>query len=334
MKSIAIRARWAGRAIAFIALTGACTAASADEQVTLAQRYAPGKYVLTITMTLDQTAEIHDVSQPAQRNSKPIVADLDVGEPAEDGNRRIEMTFARVVEEQRVGLETAVYDSEGPAELQAAPLARLYDSMLQAKVTITLDASGDVVSVTGLDTLWEDIARQHADTEIGRLAQQMKKQMGDAMIRELFEEGAAMLPKESVGVGDKWNVELDVEIPPLGKIPYRADMKLNSVKAADGDRLAVIEIKGRAKLEERRESEMSGITLVVDEMEYKQTGSVHFWVGKGLPAASSLEQTATIQATVRRPNDQEVPMKINQKIVAATTLVPKAAATQPATTQP
>lgn len=321
--------RLRGLAVAALALAVLCTAATADEKVTLEQRYAPGEYVMTVTTTWDQTAEVNDVPQPAQRMSKTIVADLTVGKPDESGAREIVMAFSRIAEEQRIGLETATYDSEGPAELQSPALARIYDPMLHTEVKIVLDAEGKAKRVEGLDRLWETIAEQNQ--QIAPLARQMKTIMGDETIAAIFGEGVRLLPNKPVKVGDKWHAELDVEVPPLGKVPYRADMKLTLLKGSGEDRLAVFEITGKATINQPTEAQMLGIKMDVTAMDLKQKGNIHYSVGKGYPAASSLEQTADIEATVNRPSDQAVPMKIRQKVVAATTVVPKEPATQPET---
>ena len=329
MKSIATRALRVGHTATVVALAGMCAVAAADEMVTLKQRYAPGEYVMTVTTTWDQTAEVNEAPQPAQRMSKTIVADLTVGAPQESGEREIVMTFSRIAEEQRVGLETATYDSEGPAEIQSPGLARIYDPMLDAEVRIVLDVEGKARSVKGLNRLWETIAEQNR--QIADLALQMKAIMGDEMIAAIFSEGVRLLPSKPVKVGDKWQAELEVVVPPLGKIPYRADMKMTSIKASGEDKLAVFDIRGEAKIGEPTEALMLGIKMIVTAMDLKQKGNIHYRVGEGYPAATSLEQTADIEATVNRPSDQAVPMKIHQRIVAATTIVPKPAATQPAT---
>ena len=289
---------WATAVVA-LAVSAASAAEGTGDKVLLKQKFTPGVWLMTTSMKLDQAVTIDGTPQPARQLVQTFVWSLDIGQPDKDGVKTIQIALKQAKQSVARGAETASYDSTGPAEKQEPQFARSLGPVLKAKIKATVGADGKVASVTGLNEIWDALAKDTPDA--ATFATQMKAQMGDSNIKDLLGKPAEMLPEKAVGVGDEWPPTLKFVMPAGAESEVKQTCKLQEVQTATAGKVAVIQYEGSGKITKETSVPMGPVTGKIQNMLSVQKGTVKFNVDLGLVDSLAVTQEGTTTFTVPGP---------------------------------
>lgn len=201
--------------------------ASAEEKVTLALKWQPGKaYLYTqdmnMSMTMKQGDQNMDMKQTMKQSYRNTVVKVDKG-------NEVTMSFdTSAMKMVMNGAPMLDLDSENPETLKG-PQAEIIKQMLDIKVTALYDEKGQVVEVRQPEG-GGDMVNQFMDADT---LKQMMKTAND------------YLPAKPVGVGESWEATTKMPMKQLGgDIKITMKMKLEKLGEADGKKLAEISYTG------------------------------------------------------------------------------------------
>lgn len=200
------------------------------------------KQLLRVTTFQDQ--EISGAGMPApmkqQTRQQQDIA-IRVVKEAEAGGKELEMSYARMLTESKMGEMTMMkFDSSSStAEDASNPVAPMLRAMAGAKFRLTVDAQGQVTKVDGVRELTDKLASQVPPMMRGML----DGMLNDDMVKQMASTPAA-LPGKPVKVGDTWPFKQELAMGPLGKLNLNLTMRLKGWEEHDGKRCAVIEQNG------------------------------------------------------------------------------------------
>lgn len=258
----------------------ASAAESGAPKVSLKQQYPAGSYVMTTTMSGDQSMSVDGQPQPAQEMKQTFVVTMDVGEPDPAGVRTMQMAFSHVKQDITVGPQVMSYDSQGPADKQDPNLSRAMGPVTKAKIAVKIGADGKVVGASGMDEMWDAMAKE--TPEMAGFARQMKGQMGDATIVDMVAKPSQMLPSGPVGPGDAWEPSIRINVPGIGELQVKQFCKLVSVEKTPAGSVAVIDYEGTAQSEKETTANMGVAGLKIRSAVFKQSGQMRFNVDTGM----------------------------------------------------
>lgn len=227
--------------VAAMALAGN---ARAEDKVTFKKAYVPGSYKSTLVFLKEGKTKAGE-NELASKTEVTMAMAWKVAAPDKDGTTALTLQFKRFALSFTVSGQTQAYDSDKPDANTMPPgsnMAEMFGKLVKAVITATVAQDGKVKDVTGLDSMWDELAK--ANPDVSMQAGFMKKQIGDAMIRGMIEKLVSVAPDKPVGVGEEWSIELPVEIPVAGKITVKSTYTLKALE--DGNKTAVIDAKGRS----------------------------------------------------------------------------------------
>lgn len=162
-----------------------------------------------------------------------ISQSLTVGVTKEPGsdNKAAEVKFAAIKGSMSMLGQVMTYDSTDPAKSQPF-LQQAFGAMVGKSFTIVYDKEDNFVAVRGIENL--------APTPLGKTQAMDGKQMAE-MFRKSMDMG---LPKTPVAVGDTWEFEEKMDLPPIGKLVIKAKGKFDSLNTAKGAREAKLVFQG------------------------------------------------------------------------------------------
>ena len=135
-----------------------------EPKVTFKQAYPPGKYVMTQIQTMSQHLTGKDLDQELSW-STTVDMMMEVSEPDLDGRKTIKMGFTRWQADQGgilIDTDDPPVRSMGAAlgtETARRTMDKLYRALLEAQLTIEIDAQGKVTKVTGIEEMFDAVAR-------------------------------------------------------------------------------------------------------------------------------------------------------------------------------
>lgn len=258
--------------------------------------YAPGHWVFTQALESRSDITVDGAPRPGQEVDQTMVLDVRVAEAAEGPGRTVALSFRGIRQRVRVGKHEMTFDSEGPAEKNSERLAGILRPMLNARIVIRLDAEGKVAEVSGLDAMWEKITERNKS--LAPLLTEMRKSLGDAMVRNLLVRANVLMPGKEVAVGDSWQAATELPIPMVG--PVQAEYRCTLAKvdpSAAGE--AVIGFEGRVQRDEPAPDVPVGSAKVkVMELEVSQSGQMRLALQPGMVTAQSLAQESSMTMSV------------------------------------
>lgn len=261
----------------------------------------PGKYVMDMTIDMDQTIKAEQQPQK-QKIAMLMVLSMDVGRPNAQGDSSMSMAYRRFKQDVMQGGKTVLsYDTDLPAENQDKDLGRVLRPMVGATFTVTLAADGTVKSATGLDELWDRLAKENKDdAKMAQMLAGMKKQMGNDMIKQMAGRTAQGLPARPVAVGESWTTDLKMPIPFAGESTMQMTSTLKAVEPGPPP-MAVVDYVGKIKAGQGKSTQMEGTELTIDKLEMDMTGSQRIDPATGIAASASSHQKGLIVTTIKTP---------------------------------
>ncbi len=327
----------------------AAPAAPTGKSVLLKAVFVPGDYLVTRKTAMRQKVTVDGVEQPTQTMQATITMRQTVGQPSAKGVQSIGIRFQRVQLHTTVGSREISYDTDGPDSKAQEALAAVYRTLLAAKASLTVNADGDVVAASGLSAIWDELAAK--TPRMTPLANQMKAQMGDAFIRELFASVALDLPDKPVALNGEWRRDSKMTLPFLGVADFKSTSRLKAIEQTPAGKVAVINIAGTIRTTEKNKTELRGVRMIFTKVDLTQTTKLRLNTTNTLLHNVNLVQEGTMEGKVfasRRDKgkaadrdsttdagedtDEEEgeTIVVNQKVTVSVTSKPS----PPATTQP
>jgi hypothetical protein len=294
-------------------------AAAAADAVTLRQRYAPGRYLMTADWTTTQTTSLAGRPQPPRRIKQLLVMRLTVAAANARGVQEIAIDVVRVRHEVHSGGRKISYDSAAAPERQDPDLARALKLLSRARATLAVGPGGRPLSAGGLDAVWDSAARQ--ELLPAELARRMRQRIGDRKLLEIFRARDALLPERSVAVGDTWSGQAEMHLAYAGEVTYDLEAKLDSLS----DGAAVLSFTAGAESDTPARADVMGVNLVSRQYRLKQSGTATFDTRSGMLTATSVDQTTSMQFDIKAPDGTPTAILLTQKATAATKLKREAA---------
>lgn len=213
----------------------------------LQQKYAPGTYY---TVACIDTRKLNPVAaQPSSRQPAPeenqqqiLIMKNVVNPPDEKGNKTVTMTYARIQQtEILAGRKTAEYDSHTPGRNAPVP-ETCFRPLLNAKITVILDRENHVVTLEGLENVWDDV--QTTDPTAKAMIKELKQQHTNASIRKAILSYNSFLPNRPVAVGQIWS---NPKFFPSIRGNFTGDLAVSfaSVEQEEGREQALIVFSGK-----------------------------------------------------------------------------------------
>jgi hypothetical protein len=166
-------------------------------------------------------------------------------ESADSKGLKLSFKFDRVNQNFKMGFMSAAFDSDDPENEDASPqLAAPIKEIVGQSIKVHFDDKGKVTSFSGMDAIGEKIEALQANP----FAMQIRQEMTDARGKIIWGDSLYVLyPWKKVGVGEKWNRSLTIDLPRIGKITTDYECRLDSIKEEGGRKVAVISFKGTSR---------------------------------------------------------------------------------------
>lgn len=298
-----MRAMWVGAVVL-------AASAALGQTVRLERKYLPGNYLLTQETRMQQ--DISSGSETAhQEMTMRAEMLMQVSEPDTQGNTTMRLRYRNLRQTMNMGDRTLVYDSADP-DRQAPELASTLEPLLGAEITVSIDGAGNVVSVRGMDEIWDRMAQQ--SPQFAQTAAIMKQQMGNQTIRHMLDRTDQMLPQEPVAQGDRWQSQMTVTLPFVGELTYEQDSRLEDIRQAEGGQIARIAYTARITTSQPTTTEMDGTELTVQSVDLRQTGTSEFDVAMGQVRSETLRQEGQMRMSVPGEGGEPQTMTVDQNM--------------------
>jgi hypothetical protein len=312
---------------------GALAQEAGGEKIVFKRLYSPGKYLMTQTMTMNQTVATGQMQQE-QQIAQTVVVGMDVAQPDKDGNVKMVITFRQIKSKTTAGAQTITFDSDLPADKQTSPLAKVFGPMLKLKIEVELGPDGKVRKLTGFEKMWDEIAK--SDPAMAPMMGELKKQFGDQMARDLVTKSFEMLPTKAVGAGDSWKTDMPLNVPFLGEIKAGYDCKVAAIEKTRDGKVVVVDMTGSLVKDTPTPTTMGQAVLTTKKVVMKQSGQMRINVDTGVPVAQTLRQQGEMLMSMQGPDGTAMDMEIKQDMQMQATVkpdpgeAPGSPATQPA----
>lgn len=277
----------------------AAMASSQAETVTLKTRYEPGTYVMTTKTDMDNITTMPTGETMDQKITVMMVAEMEVSQRAADGTQTIRVTFKRVAQSVAGAGMAMAYDSANPASGDRM-LATGLTAMLEHPMAVTMDANDKVVSVSGMDEIWDSMAAENP--HMAQMARGMKEQFSDSYVSEMVDWSSNMMPSAPVAVGDSWNTERSLTIPMLGDLAAKQKCTLKEIKSTPAGQVAVIAFTSTMEKDQAQSPQTAApMPMTVSNIKIGQTGTMEMLLDSGMPQSFLAHQKMSMNMSVTPP---------------------------------
>jgi len=193
------------------------------------------------------------------------------------------------------------YDSRNPIKNPTKTdkmLERMFDKMIDKPISVVIAPDGSVKSVTGMDAIVEDMSRAVAadGPTAAQAGAAMKRQFGDAAMKNTLEQSFKIYPANVVKIGDSWNSETTMMTANMN-IDFNTKSTLKEIEM----RNAVVAIESDIKMSSDAKGKIAGT----------QVGTVIIDGTTGLPLTADMSQNAKGFIVMQGIN---VPVKLTGKM--------------------
>ena len=289
---------------AALAVTGVCLAGAkpGGKKITLKQKYVPGNYLQTISMEVDQVAQVGGHEIRTQITLEYTIG-VRISKPDKTGAKKMTWEYKRIKQTIATHRGKMSYDSAAPKKGDRN-LGKVIGPLTKAKITIIIGPDDIIKTVTGMGKVWDELAKKDP------VLAGMRTSMGNKMVKDMAEKVGQYLPGKPVAVGEEWVNKNDLDVPMLGKVKVEMKCKLKSIKAAAGEKRAVISVTGKHELAAIR---LGGTT--VRKLVITMTGENKLNVDNPMLSTTTLTQTASVEVVMpdQRPGGQFPVMEMKSK---------------------
>ncbi len=274
------------------------SAAHAAETYTLRQTFKPGTYYLVMNIDLRQSKDVESEKAAGQAspemNTQQIwIVKMVIGEPDEKGNKTIAVTYERIQQKTNVGDKTIQeYDSKAPR--RQAEITDIFSPLLNANITAVLDKNDDVVSIAGLQGIWDGV--QKADPANQSLLEMTKGSFNEEAVKKMILFHRDYLPPQPVAVGAAWTRTQNVPSP-SGNAAMDLEMTFAEVEQNAGRTQALIAFAGKTR-ENVEPATSPADAASKPTMDMQQKGMLRFDLSTQRVSEVNMIQTTTMTLPV------------------------------------
>jgi hypothetical protein len=189
------------------------------------------------------------------------------------------------------------YDSADPSSghpMMAAGMAPMIDKPLSVK----MDATGKVVSVSGINEIWDAAAAE--DSRMAAMAEAMKEQRGAGYITNMVTWASKMMPPGPVAVGASWDIERPEEMAMLGELAVKRHCTLKEIKSTPAGQVAVIAFTSSVQKDKvERATPGAPMTMTASNIKMDQTGTLEVLLDSGLPLSFAADQKMSMDMLMK-----------------------------------
>jgi len=300
------------------------------ETVLLRQTYTPGAYLQSIRMKMDQTVQMGEMQMP-QKMHMQFLVDVRISKPDTAGNKKMTWKYKRIRQSVQMMGMTMTYDSAAEKPQNPA-MAQALEPLLKAEIVLVIGPDNKIKSVRGMDAVWKDMASKNP--AMARMAGQMRKTMGDEMIKGMVEKFSELLPGKAVAVGDTWNAKMKMDVPVVGASDVMSTYKLKRLERGPRGRVAVLEVKSRMESKGPQKVQAGAGQVTLRKLRVETTGQTRVDVSNPLLLDSTMTQKGSMEMEMDAPPDQPGPISFKSQFTSTITIQCKPApktTTAPAT---
>jgi len=253
-----------------------------DPKITLKVKYPPGKYEMVQEQNVNFKAEIEagEMTLPLDGDQKNIMVNIiNVSKPDENGNTIVNIHTKRIRDETSRPVWKVV-DTDNPASLPTGPQGKMLNSLLKADLAIRFDRNWNVLSVTGMEEMWDQLVA--SDPASAPIVSEMKKQMGGEAMARIVSESMKLAPDKPVGIGGIWYSEMEMPFPIVGNMKCESKCKLISLENTNQGQIATIKVFGVFTSEDAKGMNIGPAFMEVNSIEFELNGYEKVNVDTGL----------------------------------------------------
>ncbi len=139
-------------------------------------------------------------------NEQTFIMDYTVKEIASNGDTFLEAIIEHVKVNQINPMASMVYDSKEPSKNTAG--SEMYDYIVGTTVMSQLNKNGELVSISGFDTMVDKMVEKMPEVPMiskDQMKESMRTQFGDESMSNMFSNIYKIYPNKAVKVGDSWS---------------------------------------------------------------------------------------------------------------------------------
>ncbi|MGA2265281.1 MAG: DUF6263 family protein [Phycisphaerae bacterium] len=277
--------------------------AGQNEKIALKSCYAPGTYVMTMKTDADSTSTMSTGQAMAQKIKMTMVWEMEVGERDANGLTTVRTTFKRMAQSAESNGMVMAYDSADPQATNPM-MEKLYAPMIEHPLVAKLDANNKVVSVSGMDEMWDAMSAENP--QMARMSQNMKSQFGNNSIARMMDWASEMMPSGPVAVGNTWENNHSQSMPMLGSMELKQKCTLKEIKSTPAGKVAVIAFTSNAEKDKGEGSETNaGMEMTFNNIKLSQNGTVEMLVDSGMPLSSLVDQKMSMDLSMKPKETSE-----------------------------
>jgi hypothetical protein len=287
-----------------------------EPRIRLIQKFPPGKYRLEViqTMTVKGILTAESSRVKTSESQEKWWYEIDASEPDASGQTTCIATFKRIISSDSEG---SSYDTDDPYSLSPYDFEQIIRKIMVNKQYIfKLGQDGSIVSVEGLDRLWDSISNEvsrevakldpmnaRRAAQVGRQVVQQLKQEADALgdkdyIKSLFELVYDIMPDQPVGVGAVWHKVTSENIPLFGAAEHSDEFTLREIEQNAGMRIAHITCVGSIRQEQGKKTQLGPVSMTINNAHSKRKGEIQLNVDTGLVISSRDEFDGVMEASM------------------------------------
>ena len=284
-----------------------------DPKVLIQQKYPPGRYVLTQVQTTKQRIKGKGVNQTASQ-TMTVVMGTDTSVPDGEGVKTMTVTFRRI---KMDGQGLSVDTDNPPSGRGGSPneiMDRVYRRFLDVRITTRIGPDEKILSVSGLDDLWDTVAREVPSA--AGMVQQFKAGFNEETMRELIGAQSKLLPAGPVGVGAIWHPKYTLTVPVAGVASFDSEAELLELDETPDGTIARIRVIGSAASKGGDKLSVAGGSVRIKEMDIDQDMTLTLNVDSGVVTNLEMTQTGKVKMSVRPPagRSQDMTSHLDQTI--------------------
>ncbi|MDD4888726.1 MAG: DUF6263 family protein [Phycisphaerae bacterium] len=314
MKRTALATTW------LLMATAAAVAADDRPQVSVRPAFAPGEYLQVI-----QQVDQHEQKSEGQQATTEVVQTteilLSVDKPTAAGDVKIQVAFRRLAQSFSQGESKRAFDTAKPDEGDKE-LGRSLLAVTKGKATATVGADGKVKEVSGLDSMWDELAKTDPT------AAALKASYGDATVRTMLERMSTFFPDKPVRPGDKWVVSNTGNLPVLGKTQIKQDCQLKAVETAAIGQAATITVAGTIEAKDRKTT-VGATPATLRSMKIDMAGEYRVPLGNTLLTSGTVTQQAAMTMEIDGPAGAEAAPKSRMSSTSTSKIAITSSAVRP-----
>jgi len=287
--------------------------------VLLRQTYTPGTYLQSIRTKMDQTVQMGEMEMP-QRIDMQFLVGVRIDPPDASGSKKMTWKYERIRQSVQMMGMTMTYDSAAEKPRNSA-MAQALEPLLKAEIVLVIGPDNKIKSVRGMDAVWKDMASKNP--AMARMAEQMRKTMGDEMIKGMVEKFAEGLPGKVVAVGDTWNAKAKMNLPVVGASEVVSAYKLKRLEEGPRGKVAVLDVKSTVESKGPRKIQGGTGQMTLRKMRVETTGQTRVDVSNPLLLDSTMTQKGSMEMEMDAPSGQPGPMKFRSRFTSTITMQSK-----------